>query len=36
MGDPKEGPDGALYKAMGFVRKSESRRGLVRRVGRRR
>jgi hypothetical protein len=35
MGDPKEGPDGALYEAMGFVRSSENRRGLVRRVGRR-
>jgi hypothetical protein len=35
MGDPKEGPDGAVYAAMGFVRKSENRRGLVRRVGRR-
>ena len=35
MGSPKEGPDGALYSAMGFVRKSESRSGLVRRVGRR-
>jgi len=35
MGTPKEGPDGALYSAMGFVRKSENRRGLVRRVGRR-
>jgi hypothetical protein len=35
MGDPKEGPDGAVYGAMGFVRKSENRRGLVRRVGRR-
>ena len=27
--------DGAVYEAMGFVRKSENRRGLVRRVGRR-
>lgn len=36
MGDSKEGADGAVYGAMGFVRKSESRRGLVRRVGRRR
>jgi hypothetical protein len=35
MGDPKEGADGALYEAMGFVRSSENRRGLVRRVGRR-
>ena len=35
MGSSKDGPDGALYSAMGFVRKSESRRGLVRRVGRR-
>lgn len=35
MGDPAEGADGALYQAMGFVRVSEIRRGLVRRVGRR-
>jgi hypothetical protein len=35
MGDPEEGADGALYEAMGFVRVSENRRGLVRRVGRR-
>jgi hypothetical protein len=35
MGDPAEGADGALYEAMGFVRASENRRGLVRRVGRR-
>ncbi len=35
MGSPKEGPDGALYSAMGFVRRSENRRGLVRRAGRR-
>jgi hypothetical protein len=35
MGDQAEGPDGALYEAMGFVRSSENRRGLVRRVGRR-
>ena len=35
MGSSKDGPDGALYSAMGFVRKSENRRGLVRRVGRR-
>ena len=35
LGDPREGPDGAVYAAMGFVRKSENRRGLVRRVGRR-
>ena len=34
-GDRAEGPDGALYEAMGFVRESEIRRGLVRRVGRR-
>ena len=35
MGDRAEGPDGAVYEAMGFVRASENRRGLVRRVGRR-
>jgi hypothetical protein len=35
MGDPEEGEDGAVYEAMGFVRSSENRRGLVRRVGRR-
>jgi hypothetical protein len=35
MGDQAEGPDGPLYEAMGFVRASENRRGLVRRVGRR-
>jgi hypothetical protein len=35
IGDREEGPDGALYAAMGFVRKSDLRRGLVRRVGRR-
>lgn len=35
MGDPAEGPDGAVYEAMGFMRASEIRRGLVRRVGRR-
>lgn len=35
MGDAEEGADGALYEAMGFVRLSENRRGLVRRVGRR-
>ena len=35
MGDPEEGPNGAVYEAMGFVRTSEIRRGLVRRVGRR-
>jgi len=35
MGDPKEGADGALYEAMGFVRENEIRRGLVRRTGRR-
>ena len=35
LGDRAEGPDGALYEAMVFVRESEIRRGLVRRVGRR-
>ena len=35
IGTPGEGPDGAFYAAMGFVRKSEVKRGLVRRVGRR-
>jgi hypothetical protein len=35
MGDREEGADGALYEAMGFTRESEIRRGLVRRVGRR-
>jgi hypothetical protein len=35
MGDPEEGANGAVYEAMGFVRESEIRRGLVRRVGRR-
>jgi hypothetical protein len=35
MGDRQEGPNGALYEAMGFVRVSEIRRGLVRRAGRR-
>jgi hypothetical protein len=35
VGSPEDGPDGAVYAAMGFVRKSENRRGLVRRVGRR-
>ena len=35
MGDPDEGADGAVYSAMGFVRESDNRRGLVRRVGRR-
>jgi hypothetical protein len=35
LGDRQEGPDSAFYSAMGFVRKSELRRGLVRRVGRR-
>jgi hypothetical protein len=35
MGDPAEGLDGGVYEAMGFVRASEIRRGLVRRVGRR-
>jgi hypothetical protein len=35
IGDREEGPDGAVYSAMGFVRESENRRGLVRRVGRR-
>jgi hypothetical protein len=35
MGDPAEGADGAVYEAIGFVRASENRRGLVRRVGRR-
>ena len=34
IGDRKEGPDGALYEAMGFVRASQIRRGLMRRVGR--
>lgn len=34
MGDPEETGDGAVYEAMGFVRTSEIRRGLVRRVGR--
>lgn len=33
MADPEEGADGAVYQAMGFVRSSENRRGLVRRVG---
>src|SRR4051812_9428423 len=35
MADSEEGADGALYAAMGFVRSSENRRGLVRRIGRR-
>jgi hypothetical protein len=34
MGDREEGADGAVYEAMGFVRASKNRRGLVRRVGR--
>ena len=34
-GDPAEGADGALYQAMGFVRESQIRRGLVKRAGRR-
>jgi hypothetical protein len=35
LADPDEGEDGPLYAAMGFVRKSQRRSGLVRRVGRR-
>ena len=29
-GDPEEGEDGALYEAMGYVRKSERKSGLSR------
>jgi hypothetical protein len=35
MSDPEETHDGPVYEAMGFVRTSAIRRGLVRRVGRR-
>lgn len=31
-GDPDEGEDGELYEAMGYVRKSERRSGLGRKV----
>ena len=31
IGDPTEGPDSALYEAMGYTRKSERKTGLTRR-----
>ena len=30
IGDPTEGPDGDLYEALGYVRKSERKSGLTR------
>lgn len=30
VGDPTEGPDSALYEAMGYTRKSERKSGLTR------
>ncbi len=30
IGDPTEGPDGDLYEAMGYVRKSQRKSGLTR------
>ena len=30
VGDPAEGPDGDLYEAMGYVRRSDRRSGLTR------
>jgi hypothetical protein len=30
LADPEEGPDGALYEAMGYRRKSDRRSGLTR------
>ena len=30
IGDPSEGPNGDLYEAMGYVRKSERKTGLTR------
>ena len=30
IGDPTEGPDSALYEAMGYTRKSERKSGLTR------
>jgi hypothetical protein len=30
LSDPTEGPDSALYEAMGYTRKSERKSGLTR------
>ena len=32
LADPTEGPDGALYEAMGYTRKSERKSGLTRKT----
>jgi hypothetical protein len=34
LADPTEGPDSALYEAMGYTRKSERRSGLTRKTNR--
>jgi hypothetical protein len=34
LADPTEGPDSALYEAMGYTRKSERRSGLTRKTTR--
>ncbi len=33
LADPSEGPDSALYEAMGYTRKSERKSGLTRKAG---